>query len=1346
MKRIVIFVLSLFLTASSVVAQISTPWTGDTASAFTGGAGTEADPYLVTTGDELALIMSNVRTGLDYYEDEYIRLENDIDLGGALATPTKWFTNGMGARRFKGTFDGNNKKIHNIYQDAPTASYGGFFGATESMAVVKNLTIASGSITAMSYVGAIVGSNRGKIINCYNYVDIKAITDSRGFSYVGGIAGDNTGYINTCINYGDILGKYYVGGLVGTQSNMRNKVAILDSSLNFGNVVLEEGADYVIIGGLIGEIKGSGAFVKNCANFGALNLGNFEGDVTSTAAMAGVLKGGIIKSCYSAGNVFSKLPISGVSNLGFGGGTSENCFVDAQLSAQALPGIEGGKCISTKAMTTAAGLEGFDAAVWSFVAGQYPMLKVFEAREGMAVQYTAPYLSYTDTITYDVFNAVTSNFELPSVAGVNWELIKGTTAVINGNNVTITRLANQSDTLTLKASKGSASKEFMLVVLKEALTLTITQPEYGVIKAYDGVKELKTLDKVEVNTVVTLETIVEDAYIFDYFTINGQKIEEVFFTMLENTTVAAVLIPDTPPSPWDGIIATEFGGGNGGENSPYLIKSPQQLALLAKNVNAGTIYEGIYFKLVFDLDLNNHEWAPIGLRGETAATTYAFSGNFNGNNKVISNLSITAPENSYIGLFGTIGATSELSDLDITDANIEVSGVADAHVGVLVGNSSGAISNCKVAGTITGTAEVVGGVIGRVAVTVSNLVSDVNINVTATSVGGIAGSSMVATIENSTNISDSVVGTGNVGGILGYSNASIIRGCSNSALIKSKNTNAGGITAVSTGSVRIPSIVNSYNSGEVLSLTLAAGGIVAQNNGNISNCMNAGRIYGLTHGGGIAGSYSNAYTSVRSSYNIGVIIESNNEQSFAGELIGQYLAGDIEHIYIDKQLNPTGSAFGNRSDEGEYGLLTYQLTDSLPNGFDTIYWKSVKGQYPLLKNKIISDKLTLEAAAITLATLNDSVYDTEATVRSDFGIFTETGVAWSVIKGTTLVIEGEKAKITPLIVVDTVILEASYNGLVKEYHLIIPPSSCRLFISESIGGKVIAKDADNNILVTGAELRKGDVVTLSYETTEGYTFKEWYDKTSTETKEIVMSADTTVSALFKKNTYTIEASAVEGGSITPNGITTVEYSESVTYTILAENGYKITHLLVDTDIVEAKTSYTFSNITANHTIEAVFEKQKFKVSASTGENGQISPIGDSLVGYGASITYVITPDEGYEISDLKIDGSSTEIAATYTFNTVIGAHTIHAEFTKSVSVENLLAQNVDIYTDENNIIVENNISENINLSVYNVSGLRIADLKNIKSGTLQIPVATKGIYLVRIQTEDNVIVKKIICM
>ena len=88
-----------------------------------------------------------------------------------------------------------------------------------------------------------------------------------------------------------------------------------------------------------------------------------------------------------------------------------------------------------------------------------------------------------------------------------------------------------------------------------------------------------------------------------------------------------------------------------------------------------------------------------------------------------------------------------------------------------------------------------------------------------------------------------------------------------------------------------------------------------------------------------------------------------------------------------------------------------------------------------------------------------------------------------------------------------------------------------------------------------------------------------------------VTANHTINATFAINTYVITATAGENGTITPNGEVNVNYGATQAFTIEANDDYRIMSVLVDgteaiSELVDGV--YTFTNVTANHTIAATF--------------------------------------------------------------------------------------------------------------------------------------------------------------
>ena len=71
---------------------------------------------------------------------------------------------------------------------------------------------------------------------------------------------------------------------------------------------------------------------------------------------------------------------------------------------------------------------------------------------------------------------------------------------------------------------------------------------------------------------------------------------------------------------WDGSIAAGFAGGTGAKKDPYLISNVSELAYLAQQVNNGTDYSSVYFKLTNDIYLNDTtDWELWGTTGSSSA-------------------------------------------------------------------------------------------------------------------------------------------------------------------------------------------------------------------------------------------------------------------------------------------------------------------------------------------------------------------------------------------------------------------------------------------------------------------------------------------------------------------------------------------------------------------------------------------------------------------------------------------------------------------------------------------------------------------------------------------------------
>jgi|GEM_PF-2691360 len=176
------------------------------------------------------------------------------------------------------------------------------------------------------------------------------------------------------------------------------------------------------------------------------------------------------------------------------------------------------------------------------------------------------------------------------------------------------------------------------------------------------------------------------------------------------------------------------------------------------------------------------------------------------------------------------------------------------------------------------------------------------------------------------------------------------------------------------------------------------------------------------------------------------------------------------------------------------------------------------------------------------------------------------------------------------------------------------------------------------------------------------------------TGTVAVLGTTTIDVRFSVKKYMVTSVAYEGGSIVPSGEQEKTYGSYVLFTITASRGYHIKNIVVNGEVVYSGVHntddvyYLKLQITGTTTIEATFAKDTYTIEARAGEGGSISPSGEVKVVYGESITFYITPEEGYKIKDVKVDGESVGAVEEYTFEDVNANHTIEAEFEKKETV------------------------------------------------------------------------------
>ncbi len=162
-----------------------------------------------------------------------------------------------------------------------------------------------------------------------------------------------------------------------------------------------------------------------------------------------------------------------------------------------------------------------------------------------------------------------------------------------------------------------------------------------------------------------------------------------------------------------------------------------------------------------------------------------------------------------------------------------------------------------------------------------------------------------------------------------------------------------------------------------------------------------------------------------------------------------------------------------------------------------------------------------------------------------------------------------------------------------------------------------------------------------------------------------VTANHTISCSFSQNQYTINVSAGAGGTISPSNAVILNWGGNQTFTITPSGGYAIASVLVDGSSVGTVSTYSFTSVTANHTISCSFTQNQQTINAIAGTGGTISPTGTIILNWGGNQTFTIIPNSGYSIADVLVDGSSVGAVSTYSFINVTANHTISCSFTPS---------------------------------------------------------------------------------
>ena len=834
-------------------------WDGTVADGFAGGTGTQADPYLISNGEELAYLSAQVASG-NAFAGKYVTLAANLDMGNVAFTPI-----GSDARRFAGSFDGAYHTIDNLLV-SQTTDYAGLFGCLDTGAAVRRLTV-RGSISGRGYVGGIAGqADSATIEACANYATVTGTSRN-----VGGIVGRLNGKsaarstVLRCANFGTISNgtNNFSAGIVGTAY-----YTTLSECYNVGSATGNR------VGGILGQTD-SNTTVTSCYNAGAITLAA-AGNYNYAGSLIGYNDGGSVSNCYY---------LTGMQAIGRGSGdttalTEEQlksldtvlklggAFVnDAKNQNSGYPVLawqdaDAKLIVAFSVNMTGASVHVYDAqnveqtpeedGTYRLVSGSYTYLVTRDECDDVTGSFTIDGAGRTITVTLSVRTYPVSVTLTPAEAklvlrdadGKQWSAVNGAWRLPKGSytyEASLFGYETAAGSLTVTGENDSLS-----VTLQQAARHSV---RISTVKADDGstlsgaditVTHAEGGEQTAMNGVYSLPdgtysyTVMLDGYlnVAGSFTVAGKDLT-VTVRLEEGSNVWTGKASDTAPE-----TKTENGV------TWYLIKTPEELAWFAAKVNGGETT--INARIMVNLVLNSTEAPKANRWGGIGKYSAQFGGILDGNGKTISgyySCDNDATYESASALSGYLGADGVIKNVTLVGM-IEGNGA----IGAFANQSYGRIEGCVSRVNVTNAASY-GGVTGGIAARVYASGAIVN-----------CGNEGSVTCTLSSAYSDA-----KVGGIVGASYAPIT-GCYNTGAINGGSNNRGYVGGIvgytENGSVQI---LNCYNTGSVTGAT-CAGGIAGKHTGGtdptVTNCYNTGSVKGASCGA-LVGEYA---AEIRNSY------------------------------------------------------------------------------------------------------------------------------------------------------------------------------------------------------------------------------------------------------------------------------------------------------------------------------------------------------------------------------------------------------------------------------------------------------------------------------------------------
>ena len=225
-------------------------------------------------------------------------------------------------------------------------------------------------------------------------------------------------------------------------------------------------------------------------------------------------------------------------------------------------------------------------------------------------------------------------------------------------------------------------------------------------------------------------------------------------------------------------------------------------------------------------------------------------------------------------------------------------------------------------------------------------------------------------------------------------------------------------------------------------------------------------------------------------------------------------------------------------------------------------------------------------------------------------------------------------------------------------------------------------------------------------------------------------------------TYTVTLNVGENGTVTtePETLTDLLADTEVVFTISPAEGYELDEFKVDGEAIAVENNTYTLTVTADATVDVTFklipvEPETYTITLNVGENGTVTTEPESLTDLLADteVVFTISPAEGYELDEFKVDGEAVTVENnTYTL-TVTADATVDVTFKLATSILSDEARNIEIYSYESELVISG--AEGLNVMVYNMLGQVVESFAVVSD--VERHNLPQGMYIVKVGDNDT---------